>query len=138
MQVWVRLVSLCNNSPSLLYIYILSFYAANLLIRDTGTEVVGEQGDYYDPLFTYKEGDEASYFVISDESEVGTADVGPSSAGEGKKYPMASSSRNSSRSLQQVKKNRTFLQLLRPLGPINFSLVLFLSLSGFLLWSRLK
>ena len=44
---------------------------------------MGEQGDYYDPLFTYREGDEASYFV-SDEPEGCAADVGPSSAGEGK------------------------------------------------------
>jgi len=41
-------------------------YAANLLIWDTGTEVAGEQGNYYDPLFTYREGDKASYFIISD------------------------------------------------------------------------
>ena len=52
----------------------------------------GEQGDYYDSLFTYKEGDEASYF-ISDEPEGHVTDVGPSGAGEGKKSPMASSSR---------------------------------------------
>ena len=44
-------------------------------------------------MFTYKEGDEASYFVISDESEGGTADVGPSDAGGDKESPMASSSR---------------------------------------------
>ena len=56
-------------------------------------EVTGEQGDYYDPLFTYKEGDEASYFVISDESESGATDVGPSGAGEDKESLMASSSR---------------------------------------------
>ena len=44
-------------------------------------------------MFTYREGDEASYFVISDESEGGTTNAGPSSAGEDKESPMASSSR---------------------------------------------
>ena len=64
-----------------------------MLILDTGTEAAGEQGDYYDPLFTYKEGDEVSYFVISDEFEGGATDVGPSGAGGDKESPMASSSR---------------------------------------------
>jgi len=63
-----------------------------LLIWDTGTEVAGEQGDYYDLLFAYREGDEASYFV-SDEPEGYTADISPSGAGEDKESPMASSSR---------------------------------------------
>jgi len=60
---------------------------------DTGTRAAGEQWNYYDPLFTYKEGDEASYFVLSDESEDGAVDVGPSGAGGDKESPMASSSR---------------------------------------------
>ena len=64
-----------------------------MLIWDTRTEVAGEQGDYYDPLFTYREGDEASYFVVSDESEGCATDVSPSSVGEDKESPMAPSSR---------------------------------------------
>ena len=60
---------------------------------DTRTKVGGEQWDYYDPLFIYNEDDEANYFVISNESEAGAADVGPSSAGGDKEIPMASSSR---------------------------------------------
>ena len=64
-----------------------------MLILDTRTEAAGEQGDYYDPLFTYKEGDEASYFVISGDSEGDAADVGPSGVGASKESPMASSSR---------------------------------------------
>ena len=44
-------------------------------------------------MFTYKEGDKASYFVISDESEGGATDVGPSGAGGDKESPMTSSSR---------------------------------------------
>jgi len=40
------------------------------LSYDSGTKTAGEQGDYYDPLFTYKEGDEASYFVVSEDSGV--------------------------------------------------------------------
>ena len=55
-------------------------------------EAAGKQGDNYDPLFTYKEGDEASYFVISEDSGGGAADVGPSGAGTSKESPMASSS----------------------------------------------
>ena len=74
------------------FLIILSSSATNLLIWDTGTAVVGQQGVYYDPLFTYREGDEPSYF-ISDEPEGYAADVGPSDAGEGKESPMASSSR---------------------------------------------
>ena len=53
---------------------------------------MGEQGDYYDPLFTYREDDEASYFIF-DEPEGCAADVGPLGAGKGKKSPMASSLR---------------------------------------------
>ena len=63
-----------------------------MLIWDAGTEIAGEQGDYYDPLFTYREGDEASYF-ISDESEGRAANVGPSGTGEGRESLMVLSSR---------------------------------------------
>ena len=60
--------------------------------RDPRAETVGEQGDYYDPLFTYKEGDEASYFVVSEDSEGDAADVGPSGVRSSKGSPLASSS----------------------------------------------
>jgi len=60
--------------------------------REPGIEIVGEQGDYYDPLFTYKEGDEASYSVISEDSGGDVADVGPSGAGTSKESLTASSS----------------------------------------------
>ena len=63
------------------------------LSYDSGTEPTGEQGDYYDPLFTYKEGDEASYFVISEDSEGDVAGVGPSGVGASKESPTALSSR---------------------------------------------
>jgi len=43
-------------------------------------------------VFTYREGDEASYF-ISDEPEGRATVIGTSSANEGKESPMASSSR---------------------------------------------
>ena len=62
------------------------------MVRDPRTEAAGEQGEHYDPLFTYKEGDEASYFAISEESGGGAADVGPSGAGTSKGSPIASSS----------------------------------------------
>ena len=57
------------------------------VVRDSRAEVAGEQGEHYDPLFTYREGDEASYFVVSEESGGDAADVGPS-----KGSPLASSS----------------------------------------------
>ena len=37
-------------------------------MRDPRAEAAGEQGEYCDPLFTYREGDEASYFTVSEES----------------------------------------------------------------------
>jgi len=55
-------------------------------------EAVGEQGEHYDPLFTYKEGDEAGYFAILEESGGDAADVGPSGAGTSKGSSEASSS----------------------------------------------
>jgi len=33
-------------------------------------KAVGEQGEHYDPLFTYKEGDEAGYFASQKDLEV--------------------------------------------------------------------
>ena len=53
---------------------------------------VEEQGEHYDPLFTYKEGDEAGYFSVSEESGGDAADVGPSGAGTSKGSSEASSS----------------------------------------------
>ena len=43
-------------------------------------------------MFTYKEGDEAGYFTVSEESGGDAADVGPSGAGTSKESPVASSS----------------------------------------------
>ena len=60
-------------------------------MRDPRAEAAGEQGEHYDPLFTYREGDEARYFAISKESGGDAADVGPSGAGTSKGSPMASS-----------------------------------------------
>ena len=51
------------------------------------------RGGYYDPLFTYKEGDKASYFVISEDSEGDATGVGPSDVSASKESPTASSSR---------------------------------------------
>ena len=65
-----------------------------MLIWDAGTEIAGEQEDYYYPLFTYREGDEASCFVFN-EPEGCAPDVGPSDAGEGRESLMVSSSRGS-------------------------------------------
>ena len=59
------------------------------MVREPRAEAAGEQGDYYDPLFTYK-GDEASYFVVSEDSGGDATDVGPSGAGTSKGSPMAS------------------------------------------------
>jgi len=87
-----------SKISSVLATYTYIFHTAHCLFYDSGTETardprveaVGEQGDYYDPLFTYKEGDEVSYFV-SEDSEGDAADVGPSGAGTLKGSPMASS-----------------------------------------------
>ena len=61
-------------------------------MRDPRAEVIGEHGEHYDPLFTYKEGDEASYFVVSEESGGDVADVGPSGSGTSKGSPLDFSS----------------------------------------------
>ena len=75
------------------FIHFFDMYVQLICLSyDSGTETAGEQGDYYDPQFTYKEGDEASYFVISEDFGGDAADVGPSGAGTSKESPMASSS----------------------------------------------
>ena len=61
-------------------------------MKNPRAEVAGEQGEHYDPLFTYREGDEAGYFTVSEESRGDVADVGPSGAGTSKGSPVASSS----------------------------------------------
>ena len=76
------------------------FGKAYYLLCDSGTEAVrspraeavGGQGEHYDPLFTYKEGDEAGYFAVSEGSGGNAADVGPSGVGTFKGSPVASSS----------------------------------------------
>ena len=61
-------------------------------MRSPRAEAAGEQGEHYDPLFTYREGNEAGYFTVSEESGGDAVDVGPSSAGTSKGSPLASSS----------------------------------------------
>jgi len=61
-------------------------------VRSPRAGAIGEQGEHYDPLFTYKEGDEAGYFAVSKESRDDVADVGPSGAGTSKRSSEASSS----------------------------------------------
>jgi len=39
-------------------------------VKDPRTEATEEQGEHYNPLFTYREGDEVGYFAISEESGV--------------------------------------------------------------------
>ena len=55
-------------------------------------ETVRAQREHYDPLFIYKEGDEARYFAVSEGSGGDAADVGPSGAGTCKGSPEVSSS----------------------------------------------
>ena len=69
----------------------LSYDSGIETAREPGVETAGEQGDYYDPLFIYKEGDEAIYFIVSVDSGGDAADVGPSGAGTSKESPLASS-----------------------------------------------
>ena len=59
-------------------------------MRSLRAEATEEQGEHYDPLFTYREGDEAGYFAVSKESGDDAADVGPSGAGTSKGSPVAS------------------------------------------------
>ena len=61
-------------------------------MRSSRAEAAGEQGEHYDPLFTYREGGEAGYFAVSEESGGDAADVGPSGTGTSKGSPVASSS----------------------------------------------
>ena len=61
-------------------------------MRSPRAEATREQEEHYDPLFTYREGDEAGYFAVLKESEGNAADVGPSGAGTSKGSPAASSS----------------------------------------------
>ena len=65
----------------------MTYYQSFLII---GAEAAGEQGDHYDPLFTY--GTEASSFARPKESGGDVADIGPSGAGTSKGSPEASSS----------------------------------------------
>ena len=71
----------------LIYFVQLIVYSMIQEVRDPRAEAVGEQGDYYDPLFTYKEGDEASYFVVSKDSGGDAIDVGPVGVGPQKEVP---------------------------------------------------
>ena len=61
-------------------------------MRDSRAEAGGEQEEHCDPLFTYREGNEASYFAVSEESGGDAADVGPSGARTSKGSLIASSS----------------------------------------------
>ena len=92
-------------------------------MRSPRAEAAGEQGEHYDPLFTYREGDEDGYFAVSEESGGDAADVGPSGAGTSKGSPVTSSSLGGPQRVQQVKVGRpsvltlpkTFLWILRGL-----------------------
>ena len=59
----------------------LSYDSGTETAREPRSEAARKQGDSYDPLFTYKKGDKASYFVVSEDSRGNVADVGPSGAG---------------------------------------------------------
>ena len=110
------------SSCSILFSYSLFSHVTNMLSWDTGIEIAEEQGDYYNPLFTYREGHEASYFVVSDEFEGCEADAGPSGAGEDKKSPMASSSRELVAEPVVSEGEPDIAPLLRPSRLMNFFL----------------
>ena len=96
------------------------FHIAHCLLYDSGIEAVrssraeaaGEQGEYYDPLFTYREGDEAGYFAVSEESGGDAADAGPSGAGTSKGSLVASSSFGWTTEGSQVKVGWPFVLIL--------------------------
>ena len=90
---WVRLVSFLRYV--LIYfiqLTCLSYDSGTETAREPRAEATKEHGDSYDPLFNYKEGDEASYFVVSEDSRGDAADVGPSGVRTSKESPVASSS----------------------------------------------
>jgi len=60
------------------------------LLLVAGAEAVGEQGEHYDPLFTY--GTAVGFSTHSEESGGDAADIDPSGAGTSKGSPVASSS----------------------------------------------
>jgi len=66
------------------------FQITHHLLLVAGAEAVGEQGEHYDPLFTY--GTAADSSAHLEESGSGAADVGPSGVGTPRGSPMASSS----------------------------------------------
>ena len=66
----------------------LTYYQSFLIV---GAEAAGEQGEHYDPLFTYRT-EAGSSFTLPEESGGDVADIGPSSAGTSKGSPVASSS----------------------------------------------
>jgi len=66
------------------------FQITQYLLLVTRAEAVGEQGEHYDPLFTY--GTAAGSLAFSEESGNDAADIGPSGAGTSKGSPVASSS----------------------------------------------
>jgi len=70
----------------------LSYDSGTETAREPGTEAAEEQGNDYDPLFTYKKGDKASYFVILEDSGGDMVDVGPSGDWTSKESLMALSS----------------------------------------------
>ena len=66
---WVRSVSFLRHV--LIYfiqLICLSYDSGTETAREPRAEAVREQENAYDPLFTYKEGDEASYFVFLEDS----------------------------------------------------------------------
>jgi len=68
-------------------VFPLTYYQFFLIV---GAEAAREQGEHYDPLFTY--GTEAGSFARPEESGGDVADIGPSGAGTSKGSPVASSS----------------------------------------------
>ena len=66
------------------------FQITHPLLLVAGAETAGEQGEHYDPLFTY--GAAAGSPAHSEESGSGAADVGPSGVGTSKGSPETSSS----------------------------------------------
>ena len=66
------------------------FQITYYLPLDTGATATGEQGEHYDPLFTYET--EAGSFALPEESGGDVADIGPSGARTSKGSPVASSS----------------------------------------------
>ena len=86
------------------------FQITHPLFLVAGAEATGEQGEHYDPLFTY--GAAAGSPAHSEESGSGAADVGPSGVGTSKGSLRHRALSGGPQDTRQVKASRLFVLIL--------------------------